>query len=204
MTKFLASTTALAFAALAGSAQANTVTTSGAFGAGELALIEFTLGAGGTYLDLTTNGSNGDTEIALYAGTGSTATYIPSDDLSSGGDDDDGFGLASTLSYGIGSGLTLGNGSNLGGDGIANGEDGGMVDAGIYTLVIGEFSTWFLDGPTIGDITDRGGSPVQYSLTVFSDADVTLADVTPVPLPAAGWLLALGIGALGFGARKRG
>ena len=97
---------------------ATTLTSSGTFGEGEIAVFEFTLGSGGTYLDLTTNGSTdviggggADTEIALYFGTGSSATLVPS---ASNGDDDDGIGLSATLTYGVGSGLVLGDAGNLG------------------------------------------------------------------------------------------
>ena len=195
MRKFLpaaAPAFALAVAtALPAAASADVVSARGVFGAEEIGLVEFTLGAGGTYLDLTSNGSldfgtttGADTEIALYAGWGSTATYVASLDTTSGGDDDDGIGLNGALSYGTGSGLLLGDSFNLGGNGLAEGEDGAMVAAGDYTLVIGEFSTNFLSGgPTIGDIFDFGDEVTDYRATIYSDANLTL-NTAAVPEPA--------------------
>ena len=194
--------------ALPAAASADVITADGMFGSGEVGFVEFTLGPGGTYLDLTSNGSldfgtttGADTEIALYFGRGPTATYVASADTTSGGDDDDGIGVASTLSYGTGSGLLLGDGFNLGGDGLANGEDGAMVAAGDYTLVIGEFSTGFLGGPTIGDIFDFGDEPVDYRVTIYSDANLTIAAV-PEPGSAA-LLLAAACGGLWRTRRRR-
>ena len=171
----------------------------GTFGAGEVGLVEFTLGVGGTYLDLTSNGSTdvildsagnpigADTEIALYAGLGPTATYVASADISSGGDDDDGLGIASTLSYGTGSGLPLGDATNLGGDGLANGEDGPMLAPGNYTLVIGEFRTNFLSGgPTLGDLNSFGNEAVNFVGSVYSDATISA-----VPAPSSLGLIGL-------------
>ena len=171
---------------------------------GGIGIVEFTLGPDGTFLDLTTNGSIdaatsglADTEIALYRGFGPGATYVASADTSSGGDDDDGIGVASTLSYGTGSGLLLGDSFNLGGDGLANGEDGAYPGAGDYTLVIGEFSTNFLSGgSTLGDINDFGDEEVVFIAEIYSDASVTL-----IPEPAA--LSVAGLAGLALVRRRR-
>ena len=177
---------------------ATTLTSSGTFGEGEIAVFEFTLGSGGTYLDLTTNGSTdvdgggpADTEIALYFGTGSSATLVPS---ASNGDDDDGIGLSATLTYGVGSGMVLGDAGNLGPGGVANGEDGALPAAGVYTVVIGEFSTIF-EG-TIGEIVDFGEEAVDYQLSIFSDATLN-GGPAAVPLPASLPLLLAGLGGVG-------
>ena len=168
-----------------------------------IGIVEFTLGPGGTFLDLTSNGSldvatagGADTEIALYSGFGPGATYVASADALSGGDDDDGIGVASTLSYGTGSGLLLGDSFNLGGDGLANGEDGAYPGAGDYTLVIGEFSTIFTDGPTLGDINDFGDEEVVFLAEIYSDASVTV-----IPEPAA--LSVAGLAGLALLRRRR-
>lgn len=176
-------------------ASAATFSTSGTFEADQFATFEFTLGAGGTFLDITTAGStdvvggnSADTEVALYFGTG-----LGPDTRFIASDDDDGFGLRSVLSFGVGSGLTLGDDFNLGGDGIANGENGALPGAGTYTIVISDFNTIFR--PTIGGLTDLGDEAVNFQLQIFTDAELTPLDVTPVPLPAGGLLLLTGLGA---------
>lgn len=188
----------------AAGASASTISTSGTVGVGEVATFEFTLGAGGTFLDLTTNGSTdvndgsvADTEMALYFGTGLGATLVAAQGWSNG-DDDDGFGANSTLTYGVGSGMELGDPFELGGDGIANGEDGALPAAGVYTVVIGEFQTFF--SPTIGAISNFGDEAVNYELSIISDA----FGVAAVPLPAGLPLLLAGLGGLaGLRLRKK-
>lgn len=137
-----------------------------------------------SYLDIATMSSL-DTEIGLYDSLGNLIAN----------DDDDGVGLLSVLSFGTGSGLMLGDGFNLGGDGIANGEDGGLGD-GLYYLAIGEFNTTF--GATgfdvVSDGPDTGG---DYQITFYTDATAP----TGVPVPAT--LALLGIGLIGFGIRRR-
>ena len=184
-TRTLSTLSAAAALAVASAAGAQTLTTTGSFDAGSAAFVEFTLGPGGTFLDITSNGSldtlggNGaDTEIGLYMGLGPTATLVEDDD-------DDGLSVQSTLSFGTGSGLLLGDSFNLGGDGIANGEDGAMPAAGDYTLVIGEFNTVFPG--VLGDISTFGNEDVTYIAEFYSDATVSL-----VPEPATASLLAVG------------
>ena len=123
-------------APFAAPARAATITTGGSFGAGAIAQVTFTRGPGGTWLDITTNGSTdpvlgggADTEIALYAGTGPGATYVASANTGTKGDDGDGIGLASTRSQGVGSGSLPGDPFDLGGHGLAEGEDGPMPAA---------------------------------------------------------------------------
>jgi MYXO-CTERM domain-containing protein len=145
----------------------------------EVAWVSFTLPAGGTYLDLNTNGSGIDTEMGLYDDAGARVAN----------DDDDGIGLTSTLSFGAGSGLMLGDSFNLGGDGIADGDDG-PLGPGTYFVALGEFDVTFND--TMFDVvstgTDSGG---RIILDVYTD----------VPAPAAASVL--GIAGLAAVRRRR-
>jgi MYXO-CTERM domain-containing protein len=132
------------------------------------------------WLDVTTSGTATgiDTEIGLYDALGNRVAN----------DDDNGIGLASTLSFGAGSGLMLGDAFNLGGDGLANGENGNIASAGTYYLAVGEFNVEF--GDTGFDVVSTGtdtGGPVQVSF------------FTNVPTPGAFALLGLG----GFAAARR-
>lgn len=139
--------------------------------------------SGFTFLDITTRGSDFDTQIGLYDAFGNLV----------GSDDDDGRNpaLSSTLSFGVGSGRRLGNPIDLGGDGRANGEDGPLA-AGTYYLAIGEFNVDFLGNfLALSTGFDDGG---QYELRIFSDA-------TPVTAPAT--LLLMGIGLAGIGLARR-
>jgi hypothetical protein len=130
--------------------------------------------AGGTYIDYNTNLSDFDTEIGLYDAIGNLVAN----------NDDDGIGLASTLTFGSGSGLMLGDSFNLGGNGLAEGENGDLP-AGTYYLALGEFNVTF--NPTnwdvISDGVDVGGI---YTLDIY----------TNVPEPASLSLMALGALAL--------
>ena len=91
-----------------------------------------------------------------------------------GFDDDDGIGLLSVLSFGTGSGQTLGDGFNLGGDGIANGEDGALA-GGSYILAIGAFD---LNVEDIADLADLAGDTSAfsgsgaYSIDLITDSGV--------------------------------
>jgi len=85
-------------------------------------------------------------------------------------DDDDGFGLLSTLSFGTGSGNALGDTFNLGGDGIANGEDGALA-AGSYFLAIGSFNTNFDAAIDLGDVTS-GASGGSYQIDLYSESGI--------------------------------
>lgn len=192
----LAALSLAAVSTLATSASAQQLVFNGSVGVGAVATQTFTIGTG-TYIDATTNGSvdtgttvGADTEIALYSGTGPSATLVASiQNEFGGGDDDDGVGVNSTLSYGTGSGLLLGDTFNLGNNGLAQGEDGAMLAPGTYTLVIGEFSTFFT--PTLGAITDFGDEAVTYTAAIYTDA---------IPEPAA---LTAVAGAAGLAAVRR-
>lgn len=125
------------------------------------------------WLDITTSSSATgiDTEIGLYDALGNRVAN----------DDDNGIGLASTLSFGAGSGLMLGDVFNLGGDGLANGENGDIGSGGTYYLAVGEFNVDF--GDTGFDVVSTGvdtGGPIQVSF------------FTNVPTPGAAVLLGLG------------
>lgn len=155
----------------------------GSIGANEVIWYSFTLGTAG-YLDIDTNGSNGDTEIGLYSDAGNRIAN----------DDDDGVGLDSVLSFGTGSGLALGDAFNLGGNGLAEGEDGAL-GPGTYFLALGEFNVIFND--TGFDAVSTGfDTGLNYTLTFRTD-------VAPIPLPAALPLLAFGIGGLVVVGRRK-
>ena len=146
------------------------------------------------YLDMTTNGStdtadggSANTEILLFAGHGPGATFIESND-------NDGIGLQSTLSYGAGSGLMLGDSFNLSGNGLAEGENGDLA-AGNYTLAIGEFST--ADPPggagdTLANFLaagDFGDEEVDYIASFYTNA----TGFTIIPEPASVMTLLCGL-----------
>lgn len=152
---------------------------SGMFDVDQVAWYRFEIAgdaSGAAYLDITSNdstdvdgGGAADTEIGLFDNAGNVV----------GDNDDDGIGLNSVLTYGAGSGLMLGDSFNLGGDGIANGENG-PLSAGVYWLAIGEFSTNFDDGWTI---LDAGDEAVNYQVSIYTNI---------VPAPASMALLGLG------------
>ena len=77
----------------------------------------------------------GDTEIGIYDSAGTLVAN----------DDDSGVGLMSALTFGIGSGQTIGDAFNLGGDGIANGENGPLA-GGTYWVAVGRYNVTFLTG----------------------------------------------------------
>ncbi len=197
---------AVALVAFSGisSVSAQDATVSGFFDVNEFAVIEFMVGenvASPVYLDITTNGSTNpdlsgaDTEILLFSGLGPSATFLVSND-------DDGISLASTLSYGAGSGLLLGDAFNLGGDGLANGENG-TIPAGSYTLVVGEFST--ADPPggagaTLQDFInngDFGNEAVDYIASFYTNA----SGFAIIPEPAS--VLTLLCGVIGLATFRR-
>lgn len=139
---------------------------------------------GFTYLDIATTAASIDTEIGLYDAAGNLV----------GNDDDNGVGLLSALSFGTGSGLLLGDSFNLGGDGIANGENGALA-AGLYYLVVGEFNVTFnaTGFDVVSSGTDTGGT---YDLSIFTDA-------ASVAVSEPGTLALLGLGLFGMAARRR-
>ncbi len=115
------------------------------------------------YFDITTNGSAlNDTEIGLYTATGNLVAN----------DDDNGIGLKSVLTFGTGSGLLLGDSYNLGGNGIAEGENGPVPAPGTYYLAVGAYNLTF--GATNWTVT--GGSSVgDYTLTFYIPEPASLA-----------------------------
>ncbi|MFH1266033.1 MAG: PEP-CTERM sorting domain-containing protein [Planctomycetota bacterium] len=123
------------------------------------------------YLDIATNDSTFDTEIGLYTSTGALVAA----------NDDDGFGLWSVLTFGTGSGLELGDYYNLGGNGIAEGEDG-PLGPGTYYLALGGYNTTY--GLTGWEVLP-GTASGDYVVTFYA-----------IPEPASFALLALGCLAL--------
>lgn len=86
--------------------------------------------AGGTFLDIDTVNSTGDTEIALYRADGALVAS----------DDDDGPGLTSQLTFGAGTR------PSAGGNGLPyNGRDGELV-FGTYYLAVSSYDSTFADG----------------------------------------------------------
>ncbi len=128
---------------------------SGYLNPGEVVWYMFTIGTV-DYIDITTNDSMGvtDSELGLYSDLGDLIAT----------DDDDGIGLLSTLSFGTGSGLTLGDSWNLGGDGIANGEDG-PLGPGTYYLAFGGYNTTY--NATNWDVTSTSNQTGDYTITFY-------------------------------------
>ncbi len=127
--------------------------------------------ADGTYLDIDSNDSAFDTELGLYTDIGALVDN----------NDDDGFSLQSCLTFGSGSGLELGDSYNLGGNGLAEGENGDLM-AGTYYVALGQYNTTF--GADNWDVSTTGSSGGDYVVTFH----------TNIPEPAS--LLLLGLGAL--------
>lgn len=171
-------TTVADFGVVSGSADATA--TIPAFGV-DVFWISFEV-AGGTYVDITTSlGSVGtDTEIGLFDSSGNLLDE----------DDDDGIGRASTLTYGTGSGMSLGDLFELDGSGVADGSDGAMLTAGTYYVAFGGFDTTFSSG--------FGASSTFFD---FDDADMTITVLSNAPAP--GSLALLGLGGMAISRRRR-
>ena len=147
----------------------------GSLAAGEVNWYTFTIGTN-PYIDITTNDTPFDTELGVYTDIGNLVAS----------DDDDGFGLNSTLSFGTGSGLLLGDDFNLGGNGIAEGEDG-PLGPGTYYLAMGAFNTTF--NGTNWDATSTSGASGDYIISIYT-------------IPAPGSLALLGLGGLAIRRRR--
>ena len=156
--------TAFDFGSVAGSA-----TFADTLASGEVAWFSVTLTGTETYLDINTNGSTPDTELGIFDAAGN---FIATDD-------DDGIGLTSTLTFGTGSGLLLGDPFNLD-SGVATGQDGALPGPGTYYFVVGGYNTAF--GTTDFDVSP-GSAAGDFTVTVYSNG---------VPTPATAALLGLG------------
>lgn len=116
------------------------------------------------FLDITTNdtptisGTLEDTEIALYDALGRLIAT----------DDDDGLSTRSTLSFGTGSGLRLGDFSNLG-NGFATGQDGPLPPPGVYYIALGEFDTVFTDSDFLAG-NNGSGFGGSFVLSAYTGA----------------------------------
>ncbi len=146
--------------------------------AGQVIWFSLDLAGSETYLDITSNGSAFDTEIGLYRADGTRVAD----------NDDDGIGLTSVLTFGTGTGLLLGDAFNLGGNGLAEGENGPMPGAGHYYLALSRYNTTF--GNTDFSVTSTGAAGGAYTITVYSN----------VPAPAS--LALLGLGGLAIRRRR--
>lgn len=161
----------------------------GFLSAGQVAWYQFEIDpmvVGDWFLDVTTNYEDedrevADTELALFDSGGRLVT-------SAG--DDEGFGLQSTLSFGQGSGLEMGDSFNLGGDGIANGEHG-ELEAGTHYVAVGAFETLFGDNWQAASNSSLSGT---YQVTFYTNR--------PVPEPSSATLLGL-LGLTGLLATRR-
>ena len=164
-------------------AQAATVSTT--LQAGGLLGVTFELGAGASFLDLTTNGSTyvgdggrADTVIGLFDGTARGASLIGSDD-----DNGDLF-----LSF-----LTFGPSDRVPAGADAGPRAAGVPGAGTYTLVVTGFPTPLGASAELGRLGRSGEDrAIDISLNIASDAAITnvvFAPIVPVPLPATGGLL---------------
>ena len=185
-------------------AQAATVTTSATVAPGGLLGVTFELGAGASFLDISTNGSTNaggggraDTVIALFAGTGRDAPLVASDD-------DDGDLGRSFLRFGMpGMGATENPQPGFF-DGGAFVSDGAAPGAGTFTLVVFDSRAGFAAPDLLGGFASgAGGEAIDARIRITSDAfaEITgVGEIVPAPLPAAGGMLA---GALAILALRR-
>jgi len=105
----------------------------------------------GTFLDIDTEGTFGDTELGVYRTDG---TLVVSDD-------NDGSGLLTQLSFGAGTRPAVGNSVAY------NGRDG-VLTAGTYYLAVAQFNAVFGSGFNISS-TGVGLAGVQVNLRSISD-----------------------------------
>lgn len=157
----------------------NNQTYNGALASGGIQWFTFTLSSL-TYLDITTIGSAFDTEIGLYDSLGNLL----------GNDDDSGPGLISALSFGVGSGVSLG-------DIVGAGQDGAIVP-GLFYLAIGAFNTTFAANFGVATTSQLSGA-FQFNFLT----DNVIDDAAPIPLPAALPLFIAGLAGLGFARRRK-
>jgi hypothetical protein len=178
---------------------------SGVINSGSFSTIVFSVSAiSNTYFDVTSNGSTfvdggiADTDIAIYAGTGANAKLVASDS-------NNGIGESGLLSFGIGSGLALGDKGNGGNKFNANGANGAMLATGVYTLVIGDSNIKF--GNTLGATSVKStppkkvAPPINYNIDFVAVIPPTFFAVPPVivptPLPAGLSLMAGALASFG-------
>ena len=173
-------------AALLGATAAQAATVNATIPAGGLFGVTFELGAGATFLDLTTNGSTyvddggrADTVVGLFGGAGRGASLI-------GSDDDNGDLFLSFLTFGPAGRVPTGADAGSGGAAVPA--------AGTYTLVVTGFPASFDARATLGGLGPSGeDDAIDLILSIDSDASITgvvAEPIVPVPLPATGGLLA--------------
>ncbi len=174
---------------------------SGALAPNEIAWFSFTLSSG-TFVDITTAlGANSlfqeDTLIGLYDNDGNLIAFDNDDGFDGDGADSDVFGgdgvfetspFRSTLSFGTGSGEVLGDPTDLGGDGIANGEDGALPFSIRYFVAVGEFDVMFgeTDFDVVSSDADLGG---DFTLSFLTD------NISEVPIPGGALFMISGLAA---------
>ncbi|ARU44755.1 hypothetical protein CCB81_11650 [Armatimonadetes bacterium Uphvl-Ar2] len=165
-----------------------------AFGAGQIKWFKFTFGGtNGTvnYLDIDTINVAGftggttpvDTEIGLYDNLGNRIAD----------DDDDGYGLFSSLSFGAPGSRNFTQSGTMSARGpLGNGRDG-VLASGTYWLAVGQFNAAF--GNTNWTVTSTGTGDVDRSRLAFR------TDVAAVPEPFS--VVAMGAGLLALARRRR-
>ena len=118
----------------------------------------------GTFLDLDTEGSAGDTELGVYRVDG---TLVVSDD-------DDGSGLLTQISFGAGGRPAVGTSAAY------NGRDG-TLPAGVYYLAVAQFNAAFTNNFTV---TSTGGGLFGVQVNLRSATEPVAPSGAGVAVPS--------------------
>jgi hypothetical protein len=198
----------------------NTITAlTGDFNAGEIKWFQFTLTSpiltsGSRFLDIYTTQDttssedvpNTDTEIGLYDSSGNLIpNFVPDDGEGTGapdGDDDDGAGLFSQLTYGLNTEPRVyTNQQPLGTNAPEpfNGRDlasapGGMLPVGTYWIAVGRFDVTF--NPTSWGVSSDDISTLNNRVMLALGSGVTTA-------PEPGTISLFVLGGVGFLTRRK-